>query len=1039
MFYKFALISFAQVVGQLSLTLPIGCLVEDSGSIATPSKETAATKPTTAPVEGAEDADRSANKSPFAALIETPRKECFALTLQLPNSFFAQQWFKIITQRLGLTVSQSTIPSALPGTAGDVAPAKPATVQANSSSVPFVCDKTTTADMMAPAECSDDLIGAYSFAHSSAVLLRLEAEWVLQSSASSSADVVADRSALTAAASVSAWSKGGATTAPIVDADAVLPVSGLLLFKVLLVQEIPSSDADVDMDVKTLRTLADSNSSQMKGWMSCWVRIDCHLKTVTFYDQGPGSAPSLSISCVHAALHVPDLTDPALGCELNLYNCSVRNTPNGASMSIAVKLPSALELFRWVMTLSPMVDTVTYCSGGVVHSATQTIDYLQTAAEQAQQRVPVAIGSQTDFSSTTPNMMEICLAAIEALAERKMCSSYIRHVQLNGSQIKSARFLQMNQRIVLLMKGNCSSLTEGSVLLSVNGLSTVSTAASTILKFIADFPRQMIGELTLWKFPRMEFQVDIVRLAEPIAEVHSSAAEKAIKETEEMLASFDSITASSNKPLDPKSMISKVMIQKRNSILKFNSGIDVSSDGGSLPTIISNLQKEIYALEGNTVKTDSQASTGGSVNVEASVAATAAAMNNKTLPEFLRTPPAEVHWLHCRVMIASGNVSMLTTGEDGRDVPLCRLQLSSCEIKLVYPSLATGISNLCIDMKDSKSHIVIKCPTLSVFIDLSECLLITMNMLGSCTVDLAHLYDQSVTWKNIQERSVRGSNDIYDSSFKPQSLFMQSVVASARTNKSQRSIKIEPDSSILQAAEALESTLTRLQLPLNFPTHTVIEKELVELFKLNNANHRLLAEFLTLQFEVMNPIEHFTPPAVARRHRLASSSQTDNSGVMVTTSTPFSIDSSSTADLEQSADGDELKQHGESSTSVRDKLMSAFGMGEDDVSNGSKEGGEEDSNKGSSNTNSTTKAPKTTVVTETSPPSSATARRASVQMRSGSVMMGGSSAPVASVTGMSTANRRATFRKSAITHSQEQAAVLLMSHLEKQVQLQVKL
>jgi hypothetical protein len=54
-------------------------------------------------------------------------------------------------------------------------------------------------------------------------------------------------------------------------------------------------------------------------------------------------------------------------------------------------------------------------------------------------------------------------------------------------------------------------------------------------------------------------------------------------------------------------------------------------------------------------------------------------------------------------------------------------------------------------------------------------------------------------------------------------------------------------------------------------------------------------------------------------------------------------------------------------------------------------------------------------------------------MRSGSVMVSN----VAPVTVQTTANRRATFRKSAITHSQEQAAVLLMSQMEKQIMLQV--
>jgi hypothetical protein len=994
------------------LTLPVGGLIE-AAAPAAPAVSTGEAG-TAGPVAMVQEGEAP---SMFAAVptpdaVAAPVPQCCALALHFASPAVAQAWFKVLVHKMALTETSST----------EVSP----------TGAPLVSDKTG-AGVCSPSEADDRLLGAHFLAGADARQVALETEWVFPKGAAGSAEVHSAASALHDSLKTN-------LALPAVPTE--LPTSGLLLFKVLAVHE--QADAGLPGSGEL-----ESSSAQMKGWMSCYVRVDCVGKTITFYDQGPGSSPSLVVSCEGANLHVPDVTDPALGYECNIYHCTVRNTVIQAKMSIAIKLPNAAELLKWSITLSKLLENVTYCTGGMVNSATQPIDYLQDSSF-APGPVPAVAG--VDFPGAQPYITDICMGVLESLAERKMCSSYIRHVQLNGAQIKSARFLQMNQRIVLLMKGTCNSLTEGSVLLSVNGLSTVSTPASTILKFIADFPRQMMGEITMWKFPRMEFNVNVVKLTASASDHEPTTKVEPVRSTEEAAVVEEA------RPLDSKGKLNKVIIQKRNSILKISSGLEMSFEGIEHPSIIANLQNELKALD---------------VSGAAAAPAAEGAENvaGFTLADFTRTPVAEVSWQSCRLMVASGNVSILVTEETtGAEVSLGRLQLSSCHMKLVYPTQGTSIHHLAVHLWDAKVNVVVQCASLPMFVDLLECLLIAMKMMGSHAADLAHLYDQSVHWGNAADRRQKAATTEAPSlapsgvEYRSQSLLMQAVLESAEESREAAApstpmrtsvpafrlgetpagtsgpADAPPDANILQAAEALEEALSSLHLPPNFPTHVTLEKEMVELFKLNNANHRLLAEFLTLQFEVMNPVPEAAPAPVVRQKSFVFSAQPtiaeDDEQHAETKYPMMGGDHGNHSDARAGESVAEVAPGKNSSeTSVRDKLVAALGAG------GADEEKSVDNEKSRDGAQTTEDESADGVSSKMSPPSpkdtgtTSSVRRASVQMRSGSVMMSN----VAPVTVQTTANRRATFRKSAITHSQEQAAVLLMSQMEKQIMLQVGL
>jgi hypothetical protein len=971
-----------------------------------------------------------------------------SIALHFGSPAMAQAWYALLVKRLDLTETVAALPTAAAAPAPTVAP---------SSTAPLVLNKTGV-EVAVLSDMQDALLGTHSLACADTVLMALETEWLCPGASVEDANL---RQCAAAAAAKHSSTENAPTDL------AALPVSGLLLFKVLAVHEYPEESATAPAAVSPVPTpTLDSTTSQMKGWMSCYVRLDRTAKTITFYDQGPGSAPSLAVSCDGAVLHVPDLTDSAFGYECNLYHCTVRNSPVHAKMSVAIKLPNATELYKWAISLSGLLETVTYCAGGVVHPATFPIDLLQDSLFPSP---PTRVVDSSRFPASQANLAETCLGVLETLAERKLCASYLRHVEVNGAQLKTARFLQMNQRIVLLIKGACSALTEGSVLLSANGVNALTTPASTVLKFIADFPRQMKGELTVLKFPRMEFHVQMVKLTPPASDNEGDAKKSDATLLKPSLLAEEGSALDDTRPLDSKGKLTKVIIQKRNSILKISSGMDMSFEGIAHPGIIADLQKELKALDVNATP--------------AVPAAASEAQQGFTLVDFVRAPLTEIKWQKVRLMVASGNISILGTDEAGVELPVCRLQLSSCQLKLVCPDQAAALNHVCVHLRDQRTHVVVRCATLAMFVDLVECLLIATKMMGAYAADLTHLYDQAVQWGNAAT-TAQGTVGSTGASDKAQSLLMQTVLASAEETKEREIDRFSDtpttpakstgaegltlrtprtgvpstpkptttsevsDVHILQAAEQLEAALSSLRLPANFPTHMMVEKELVELFKLNNANHRLLAEFLTLQFDTMNPVPETSVPASRQKSivmtnsanaaALAEEGAQESKYLSQMGESPQHLPFQSDGAVAGSGDDRSEPAPGkEGEHALRDKLMAALGAGgpteEDKATDAEREKGLVDRSLSADDADGAAQKASPSGSREHTP--APTARRASVQMRSGSVMVS-SAAPLSAV--QISANRRATFRKSAITHSQEQAAVLLMSQMEKQIMLQVR-
>ena len=1044
--------------------------------------------------EPAVSATTRASETATAAVEKTPSAAAMycSLHLHFANVRTAQAWYRRIVQRLNLSE-------------GSEAP-----VWETTTTLPVVYDYTAK-EVALPTEEEDRLLGVYTLAAADAVLQQLETEWLYPTHTAEHHLHTSMQSIVT-----SQHSSTSPTTHPI-----ALPTCGLLLFKILTVHEYST---DTDQAPSPIAPGSDSTTAQMKGWISCYIRVDTASNSISFYDQGLHSPPSLSVSCESATLHVPELTNPEIGYECNLYHCNIINQVKKSKISIAIKLHNQIDLFMWMLTLSSLIENVTYSNSGSVHPVTM-IDYLQDTSRSCTRSTAATMNI-----CCRPYITDICMSIVESLAERKMCSSFMRTMQLTGIQLKSTRFLHVNQRIVLLIKGNNNHLTEGSVLLSINGLSTLTTPASTILKFMQDMPRNMIADLTIWKFPRKEFQVKMVKLnviqdinsnknnANTSSNTNIPSTTTIGNNTDQYNTNTSSTTTNYNHQLDSKSKLNRVILQKRNSILKAGSGLEVTFEGIEHPAIIESLQRELQLLDVNTTSSTSRVGSNTTTSSNSNDKAGSEIENLKiekedagfTIADYTNKPVNELRWSNSRVMIASGNVTFLLEDQ----VTLYRIQLSSCELNLVLPSTATSsninsssgssISAMGLHLCDHKTSVVLQCASLELLLDLAESLLVAMKMHGAYSADMGYLYDQAVYWHKTSTStttSVSGSNkgsttnkitttessSIFSRS---QSLLVQSLQENSQKKKEfspQETVTSFSDtiqnptssgsgisgsdveSNILVAAEELEGILSSLQLPINFPTHTTIEKEVVELFKINNSNHRLLAEFLTLQFDAMYPVsEAVATASVVSRSKSFSNymptnqdllrgsdeRSTTSSGSGAETKYPLlsysdaSQSSEKAAVLEEKGTGD-----GSSSEAVlREKLFAAITGSSADSDTGTAATAEEkklydqhDHDKEhevpkvlpagpSDETSSSLPLPQPPSPSATTP-TLPTTRRTSIQMRSGSVMM---STPTTPAMSTHTANRRATFRKSAITHSQEQAAVLLMSKMEKQIMLQVR-
>jgi hypothetical protein len=83
--------------------------------------------------------------------------------------------------------------------------------------------------------------------------------------------------------------------------------------------------------------------------------------------------------------------------------------------------------------------------------------------------------------------------------------SQVRYIHTSGNGLHTLRLENVQNRIVVSSRGS-TRVSEGSVVLSVNGVSALLTAGHTMLKLMNDIPPALPVELAIFKQPIVTFK-----------------------------------------------------------------------------------------------------------------------------------------------------------------------------------------------------------------------------------------------------------------------------------------------------------------------------------------------------------------------------------------------------------------------------------------------------------------------------------------------------------------------------------------------------
>ena len=425
------------------------------------------------------------------------------------------------------------------------------------------------------------------------------------------------------------------------------------------------------------------------------------------------------------------------------------------------------------------------------------------------------------------HMMNVLSTLIESYSEHKICLSHYRTYELKGEDLHSIRFIQYNrdkhvklhhiqdniqhenehqkqqqqqqQYINILMKGNCEQLTEGSLLLSVNGISAITTPSNVLYKFMSDFPPAMMGEFNFFKFPRHEFSVQFIKINHTV-DVVGTGADKSLRDIDihNNKNSSSSGTIISNKLLNQnldnnsrssnnshssshnypnrhsvynsvkkstEEQLNKVILKKRLSMLNIendNNKITSNDDNNNDNNVDSNnIYRIIPTPTTTTTNNDNNCISSSSDNDIGNRDGKANTHKKLEYVEFIKQPLDHMQWCNCKMMIASGNLSIIgspyissstssrssssssnSNSSNNNNVQshpqlLVNFHLYLCRVRLVYPQHGETVDDTYISISDHTSHIMIRCSSFHELLYVFECIMIAMKLVGSSSVSLS--------------------------------------------------------------------------------------------------------------------------------------------------------------------------------------------------------------------------------------------------------------------------------------------------------------
>jgi hypothetical protein len=251
------------------------------------------------------------------------------------------------------------------------------------------------------------------------------------------------------------------------------------------------------------------------------MKIDTSTHLLHFYDHGPDNVPCIITQLNKASIILHKCT------YLNEYYFDLINCyeiQNNELIAYRFVFQNSYDYWRWSAVIELEINkSMTDTSSST--SVTTVIDNKQMSANsQLENILKFDIGDiSNDMKSLTLNnntnlrmlwnkaTLDFCLDVIGVIADRNMTRNMLRRCDVKGIDLKTAQFYSFNDRIIVL-KSDCKSLTDGSVVVSVNRISAIAMPGRSLLQMLADIPRHMNVEMWVWEFPKEVFICQCLRL-----------------------------------------------------------------------------------------------------------------------------------------------------------------------------------------------------------------------------------------------------------------------------------------------------------------------------------------------------------------------------------------------------------------------------------------------------------------------------------------------------------------------------------------------
>jgi hypothetical protein len=704
----------------------------------------------------------------------------------------------------------------------------------------------------------------------------------------------------------------------------LFPLAGMVVIKAQLTLSSPESFIEGSTSHNDTRNnpkffkLDEEKQVKTGAWMPCWISIDMTAKTVSFYERGPSQSATFKISCDQSVLNVNDIIDVDDDLEVSIVNARLLLGSDDKKEEETVELINIYFLFkniedlwRWTLSLSSLCSVFQWKNNENMQNMKLSkfnfyTNALLNSAGSQQSQLQQLIQLRSILSDGN-----VLFHLENMIVDREIVRNCIRYISLPGYLIQFIKFFQLNSKIIINSKNfqysslplkdiqAIQSLTEGSLLLSINGLSAVQLPSSTVLKFINEIPKEMSTDMAFIKFSNSEFIVNVVEIDnQGIMPVFGNTSENTSSPTKLMnnnsnIGTNDRVT----KKLDAESKLNlnKVIERKKSIVLNQSSMHDINE-----------------ALQGTHLDNLSLSSSN---------------KNKMTLNQFHLSNFDQIPWVSFRLLIQNGKL-MLTPVQRNSDNNNAfyemnyRFSFHSVQSKVLMhnnkdTNFIHDIKELCLEVFDSRCHLILNCSNFRLFRSLLRSLLLGMKLFGSVSLDLPYIYTQSEKYQIIRTRQTllqqlenSNSNNKDDlqnhpllqtdeiqneqfrktlTKFSTSGLLQQAMLLAPSAGNNNEGLDSDNEDhnnnrlaitspspaaghpvrresvimslssvledyndefrsrSLLQAAEALEETLTALELPLTFPTPSVIDQNLQELRTMNRSNHQLLSDLMTLQ------------------------------------------------------------------------------------------------------------------------------------------------------------------------------------------------